>query len=86
MEAAAAEPTVPIESQPAFPEETPANTYYSAPYQRRDFSEIMSSVKGNFTFLQDSHIEDNSPHLDPAVVAAQPMGAAITAQTGDAHS
>lgn len=75
------EPTPLVESQAVFQEDSAAANYYStAPYQRREFSEIVSSVKGNFTFLQDSHIDDNSPHMDPAVVAAQPMGTSLTPQ------
>ncbi|XP_045174193.2 caprin-1-like [Mercenaria mercenaria] len=46
--------------------------------QRRPFQEIVSSVQGNFNFLQESTIEveakrEFSPHMDPAVVAAHPM-------------
>lgn len=46
--------------------------------QRRPFQEIVSSVQGNFNFLQESTIEEEakrefSPHMDPAVVAAHPM-------------
>ncbi|KAH3885861.1 hypothetical protein DPMN_009859 [Dreissena polymorpha] len=46
---------------------------------RRPFQEIVSSVQGNFNFLQESTIEmeakhrEFSPHMDPAVVAAHPM-------------
>lgn len=35
--------------------------------------EIMSTMRSNFRFIQDSEIEMDSPHMDPAVVAAQPM-------------
>lgn len=40
---------------------------------QRAFTEIVSSVQGPFDFLQDSHIESQAPHIDPAVVAVQPM-------------
>ncbi|XP_064634204.1 caprin-1-like isoform X2 [Lineus longissimus] len=44
--------------------------------KQRPFNEIVSSVQGNFNFLQDSQIDletSRSPHMDPAVVAAHPM-------------
>jgi len=40
----------------------------------RPFNEIVSSVKGkDFDFLQDSEIEADIPHVDPAIVSAHPM-------------
>ncbi|KAK2146087.1 hypothetical protein LSH36_634g00074 [Paralvinella palmiformis] len=52
-------------------------------HQRRGLQEIVSSVQGNFNFLQDSEIDVDSPHrVDPAVVAARPMSASL--RTSDA--
>lgn len=46
----------------------------AAMFQRqRPFQEIVSEVQGNFNFLQESTIDMESPHMDPAVVAAHPM-------------
>jgi len=48
--------------------------------KQRPFNEIVSSVQGNFNFLQDSEIDlesSGSPHMDPAVVAAHPMPQAL---------
>jgi len=78
----------PASMPPAAAEATPAGayneadaSYYStAPYQRRDFQEIVSSVKGTYSFLQDSHIDEHdSLHMDPAVLAAQPIRTNLTA-------
>ncbi|GAB1599836.1 caprin-1-like isoform X2 [Argonauta hians] len=45
-------------------------------HRHRPFQEIVSSVQGNFNFLQESTIDLESPqHMDPAVVAAHPMPA-----------
>ncbi|XP_052066849.1 caprin-1-like isoform X2 [Mytilus californianus] len=64
---------------------TATTTQQDVSYQRqRPFQEIVSSVQGNFNFLQESTIDmecvslqlsamDCSPHMDPAVVAAHPM-------------
>ena len=50
--------------------------------KQRPFNEIVSSVQGNFNFLQDSEIDDletkrSQPHMDPAVVAAHPMPSSL---------
>lgn len=43
------------------------------PYNKRPFQDIVSAVQGSFNFLQESTIDMESPHMDPAVVAAHPM-------------
>ncbi|XP_060082581.1 caprin-1-like isoform X2 [Ylistrum balloti] len=42
-------------------------------YNPRPFQDIVSKVQGNFNFLQESTLDMESPHMDPAVVAAHPM-------------
>lgn len=39
----------------------------------RPISEVISVVQGGYNFLQESQIDFESPHMDPAVVAAHPM-------------
>lgn len=49
----------------------------NVPYTRqRPFQEIVSEVQGSCIFLQESTIDMESPHMDPAVVAvtSHPMG------------
>lgn len=43
------------------------------PPKCRPLAEIVSQVEGTFSFLQESELDLDSPHMDPAVVAAQPM-------------
>ncbi|CAH1786664.1 unnamed protein product [Owenia fusiformis] len=57
----------------AAPEDAFFATGPSEYIRSRPFNEIVSSVQGNYNFLQDSEIDVESPHMDPAVVAAQPM-------------
>ncbi|KAK7098776.1 caprin-1-like [Littorina saxatilis] len=59
----------PTAFQPSQTQPPPQN----ASAKTRPLPEIISSVRGTFSFLQDSEIELDSPHMDPAVVAAQPM-------------
>jgi len=51
------------------------------PFRQRPFNEIVSSVQGSFNFLQESHLDMESPHMDPAVVAAHPMAATLQQHT-----
>ncbi|XP_071491283.1 uncharacterized protein [Diadema antillarum] len=45
-----------------------------APQQQRDVNEVLAPVLGNFNFVQDSVLDYDSPHMDPAVVAvSQPF-------------
>ncbi|XP_074660277.1 caprin-1-like isoform X2 [Tubulanus polymorphus] len=48
--------------------------------QQRPANEIVSSVQGSFNFLQDSVIDPESPHMDPAVLAAHPLNPHHTQQ------
>jgi len=53
------------------------NYYISQQTNRsRPLNEIVSSVSGDFTFLQESTVVQEPPttHMDPAVLAAHPMG------------
>ncbi|XP_071099989.1 caprin-1-like [Haliotis cracherodii] len=60
-----------------------ANEVFPQPSQR-PIDEIVSSVQGSFNFLQESTIDvDSAPHIDPAVVAAQPMPRSSAQQTPD---
>lgn len=68
------------EQQVEDPNEDPA---YS---RQRPFQEIVSSVQGNFNFLQESTIDMESPHMDPAVVAAHPMPPAPLGRPTPTHS
>jgi len=80
---APAAPVAEVPQAPAGYSEAEAASYYStAPYARRDFQEIVSSVKGTYSFLQDSHIDEHdSLHQDPAVLAAaMPIRTNLTAQ------
>ncbi|XP_025084703.1 caprin-1-like isoform X1 [Pomacea canaliculata] len=58
---------------------TPTSSAYQTtqaqpqPMRVRPIDEIVSAVQGTFNFLQESMIDVDSPHIDPAVVAAQPM-------------
>ncbi|KAL5007767.1 hypothetical protein ScPMuIL_016573 [Solemya velum] len=69
----------PVQEITSIPEDSdelePPNSFFSTdPYPRqRPFQEIMSTVQGSFNFLQESTIDMESPHMDPAVVAAHPM-------------
>lgn len=63
-----------IQDPDSFFSEAPTATQQDVSYQRqRPFQEIVSSVQGKFNFLQESTIDMESPHMDPAVVAAHPM-------------
>ncbi|XP_022335198.2 caprin-1-like [Crassostrea virginica] len=58
----------------------------NVPYTRqRPFQEIVSEVQGSCIFLQESTIDMESPHMDPAVVAvtSHPMGHSTTAPQSD---
>ncbi|XP_022252867.1 caprin-1-like [Limulus polyphemus] len=46
-----------------------------APPSTKPLPEVLSG-QGNFNFLQESQIDLESPHMDPAVVAAHPMAPA----------
>nr|KAG5699468.1 hypothetical protein BaRGS_016314 [Batillaria attramentaria] len=68
--------TVPQESSDAFYVQNatqPASFQAAQAARTRPLDEIVSSVQGTFNFLQESVIDIDSPHMDPAVVAAQPM-------------
>lgn len=54
-------------------ENPPSQEMNPAYTRQRPFQEIVSEVQGNFNFLQESTIDMESPHMDPAVVAAHPM-------------
>ncbi|XP_067655705.1 caprin-1-like [Haliotis asinina] len=63
-----------------------ANEVFQQPSQR-PIDEIVSSVQGSFNFLQESTIDvDSAPHIDPAVVAAQPMPRPSAQPTPDTDS
>ncbi|XP_062610340.1 caprin-1-like [Saccostrea cucullata] len=51
--------------------------------RQRPFQEIVSEVQGSCIFLQESTIDMESPHMDPAVVAvtSHPMGHPTTPQS-----
>ncbi|XP_048779649.1 caprin-1-like isoform X2 [Ostrea edulis] len=58
----------------------------NVPYPRqRPFQEIVSEVQGSCIFLQESTIDMESPHMDPAVVAvtSHPMGHPTATQQSD---
>jgi len=61
------------------------NYFISQPARPRPLNEIVSSVSGDFTFLQESTVmsEQEIPpeHVDPAVLAAHPMGANLVSST-----
>ncbi|KAL8561954.1 hypothetical protein ACOMHN_001280 [Nucella lapillus] len=75
-----APPVPPMSASPTFfqptmdppPPQQPAHVVPQPP-KSRPLAEIVSQVEGTFSFLQDSEIDLDSPHIDPAVVAAQPM-------------
>ncbi|XP_041365112.1 caprin-1-like isoform X2 [Gigantopelta aegis] len=53
------------------------SAFYTDSYteqRQKPVDEIITPMQGTFNFLQESTIDiESSPHLDPAVVAAQPM-------------
>ena len=52
--------------------------------RQRPVQEILSSVQGTYDFLQESHVDMDSPaHLDPAVVAAHPITNTMSQQQTD---
>lgn len=73
-----------IQDPDSFFSEAPTATHQDVSYQRqRPFQEIVSSVQGNFNFLQESTIDMESPHMDPAVVAAHPMPGRTQSRHGE---
>ncbi|XP_064600396.1 caprin-1-like [Liolophura sinensis] len=67
LEAEAPEHTAPMDQE--YHAYSAANAAYN---RQRPFQEIVSSVQGSFNFLQESEIDIESPHMDPAVVAMGP--------------
>lgn len=49
------------------------NSIFSTFTHNQPYTEVISNTQGSFNFLQESQIDLESPHMDPAVVAAHPM-------------
>ncbi|GAB6033232.1 hypothetical protein CHUAL_012836 [Chamberlinius hualienensis] len=49
------------------------NSVFSTFTHTKPYTDVFTNSQGSFDFLQESQIDPDSPHMDPAVVAAHPM-------------
>lgn len=49
------------------------NSVFSTFTHTKPYGDVFPDAQGSFDFLQESQIDPDSPHMDPAVVAAHPM-------------
>lgn len=70
LERTSPQPQDALEGQNASPDD---NSIFSTFTHNQPYTEVISSTQGSFNFLQESQIDLESPHMDPAVVSTHPM-------------